>query len=133
MADFFELPASRIMFLHGHREFESNSLKVYSHEHPVLRFRDEVGAQVAIPCFLFDEQNNIIIMPAFSPLTSGTNVISPEESFMSPGLRNLDLGQARVFVILNGIMEFGRVGDLRRMLDWASFQAMIKNRRSSFQ
>ena len=129
MEESFTLPASQVLFLHGHKNIDYEGLRVFSHEHPVLRFRDEVGAQVTLPCFLFDEKNNILIMPAFSPLASGTNVISPEKSFMSPGLRNLDLSNAKIYVIQDGIMEFGTVGDLREMRDDARFEMINRKRR----
>ncbi len=128
MEESFILPASQILFLHGHKNIDFDGLRVFGHEHPVLRFRDEVGAQVTIPCFLSDEKNNVLIMPAFSPLASGTNMISPEKSFMSPGLRDLDLSNARIYVIQDGIINFGMVGDIREMRDETSMQSMIRNR-----
>ena len=115
MMEYFTLPASHITFLHGHKMFETEGMKVFSHEHPVLRLRDDVGAQVTLPCFLYDEASQIVIMPAFSPLASGTNVISPESTFMSKELQKLNLENARIFTISNGIIEFGRVGDLRKI------------------
>ena len=98
---------------------ENTGWRVFSHEHPVLRFRDQIGAQVTLPCFLYDEENKLIILPAFSPLASGTNMLSPEQSFLSPELRKLDLSRGRVFTISNGIMEFGTVEELRQLRDQA--------------
>jgi len=117
IVDSMTLPASQVTFLHGHKKIGSEGMKIYSHEHPVLRLQDDVGAQVKLPCFLYDEASQIIVMPAFSPLASGTNVISPEKSFMSPELRELDLSNAKVYVIQDRITDFGRVGNLRGMRD----------------
>ncbi len=131
MRDSITLPASQITFLHGHKKIESSAMKILAHEHPVLRFRDEVGAQITLPCFLYDESSQIVVMPAFSPLASGTNIISPEKTFMCPDLRETNLASARVFVIQDGIMELGRVSDLREMQDEATseIKTMIRNRR----
>ncbi len=131
MMDSITLPASQIKLLHGHKSIESNGMRIFAHEHPVLRFRDEVGAQITLPCFLYDEASQILVMPAFSPLASGTNIISPEKSFMCPDLRDINLASARVFVIQDGIMELGKVSDLREMRDEASYEikTMIRNRR----
>ncbi len=107
-----------ITFQHGHKIIETKpGLRIYAHEHPVIRMRDEVGAQMTMPCFLYDPANNFLIMPAFSPLASGTNVLSPESSFMNPAIRLLDLSGARVYAIHEGVMDFGKVGDLREMRD----------------
>ncbi|MCK4757982.1 MAG: metallophosphoesterase [Thermoplasmata archaeon] len=95
-----------------------NNFKIFGHEHPVLRLRDKIGARVTMPCFLFDEFNNFIIMPAFSPLASGTNVISPARNFMIEELRDLDISGARILAVGEGeIMDFGLVGDYARELE----------------
>jgi len=116
MQDSFRLPEGSITFLHGHRKMDANQdFIVYGHEHPVIRIRDEVGAQVTLPCFLYDRDNGFIVIPAFSPLASGTNVLSPESSFMNPAIREMDISEARVFAIHDGMMDFGRVADLRAL------------------
>jgi putative SbcD/Mre11-related phosphoesterase len=125
MVDHITLPASRINFLHGHKMVDMKGMKIFSHEHPVLRFRDKVGAQISLPCFLYEEEKQILIMPAFSPLASGTNIISPEKTFMCPDLKDKDMSSARIFVIQDGVTELGRVSDLREMRDEAKFE--IKN------
>lgn len=118
IVDFISIAEEKIVFQHGHKIMDNRKkFQIFAHEHPVIRFRDEVGAQVTLPCFLFDEKNGFLIMPAFSPLASGTNVISPETHFMNPTLKDLDMSDARVFAIHEGLMDFGRVGDLRELRD----------------
>ncbi len=135
MMDSITLPASQINFLHGHKKIESSGMKIYAHEHPILRFRDEVGALITLPCFLYDETNQILVMPAFSPLASGTNIISPEKSFMCPDLRKINLANARIFVIQDGVMDLGKVSDLREMRDESDYEikTMIRNRLRYFE
>ncbi|MCK5037807.1 MAG: metallophosphoesterase [Thermoplasmata archaeon] len=104
-----------VLIYHGHKNIEPagfDGLRIFGHEHPVLRLRDEIGARITMPCFLYDEFNKFMIMPAFSPLASGTNVIAPTRNFMIEELRNRDISGARIFAIGEGkIMDFGLVGD----------------------
>lgn len=98
-------------------------LRIFGHEHPVVRIRDEIGAMITLPCFLYSVEHSFIILPAFSPLASGTNVISPPENWMVEGLRGLDMFGARIFTLsgesgrdlgrgqaAGTIMDFGTVG-----------------------
>lgn len=103
-----------VTFRHGHKgHAKADGLMVYAHEHPVVRFRDEVGAHVQLPCFLYDRANRFLLMPAFSPLASGTNVIAQGSSYMNPALKGLDMSEARVLAIHKGIMDFGKIDGLR--------------------
>jgi hypothetical protein len=127
LTDSFTL-TNGMTFMHGHKIMDvGKGLRIYAHEHPVIRMRDEVGAQLTMPCFLYDAENEFIIMPAFSPLASGTNVLSPESSFMNPAMRKLDISGARVYAIHEGIMDFGRVGDLREMREELYLERMKDN------
>lgn len=106
-----------VEFVHGHKvRDEKKGFRVYGHEHPVIRLKDEIGALMTLPCFLYDEGNGFLIQPAFSPLASGTNVISPTRRFMNPELHDLDISKAKVFAIgENGILDFSTVENLRGM------------------
>jgi putative SbcD/Mre11-related phosphoesterase len=128
MVESFSIADGKIVFQHGHKNQDiGKKFRIFAHEHPVIRFRDEVGAQVSLPCFLYDEHNEFLVMPAFSPLASGTNVISPEANFMNPALKGLDISNARVFAIHEGLMDFGRVGDLKELRDRQGLDN-VKNR-----
>lgn len=117
MVDSYMTADGRIEFVHGHNSTDPwSGLRVYAHEHPFIRLKDEIGALISLPCFLFDKTNNYLLMPAFSPLASGTNVISSEENFMIKALKNLDNTSARVYAIgEHGLMDFGEVGKLRAL------------------
>ena len=115
IVDSYRIASGNLVFVHGHGPLHpKKGFRVYGHEHPVVRLRDDVGARVSLPCFLYDEINNFLIMPAFSPLASGTNVLSPVESFMIEELRCLDISRARVYAIgEEGILDFGEVRKLK--------------------
>ena len=117
MHDSYKTKDGQIEFVHGHDSAASwNGLRVYGHEHPFVRLRDEIGALISMPCFLFDNTNNFILMPAFSPLASGTNVISSMDSYMIEELKDLDTSSARVYAVgEDSLLDFGEIGELRKL------------------
>ena len=116
LVEHYELPSGIFSFIHGHKPFPAEGISVFAHEHPVVRFVDEVGAMISLPCFLHDPGNRYMLMPAFSPLASGTNVLSPEECYMNPALKEMNTNDARVYAIHERVLwDFGRVEDLRRL------------------
>jgi putative SbcD/Mre11-related phosphoesterase len=117
MVESYKTKDGLVEFVHGHKYSGPwDRFRIYAHEHPFVRLRDEIGALISLPCFLYDVVNNFLLMPAFSPLASGTNIIVTEDHFMIKGLRGLNLSTARVLVIgEDGLMDFGEVGRLRAM------------------
>ncbi|NIA10168.1 MAG: phosphoesterase [Nitrospiraceae bacterium] len=98
---------------HGHRRIEGKRI-IIAHEHPSIKLRDEVGATISLPCYLFSDE--IIVMPAFSPLASGTDVSSADAGdYLSPVLRGCDMDKFKVLAISEvGLLDFSTVGDIRR-------------------
>lgn len=76
---------------------------------------DKVGAKLSLPCYLISD--NILVMPSFSPLASGTDIISSEkEDFLSPYLKKTNLDNFQVLAISDiGLLDFSTVGDLREI------------------
>ena len=101
-----------ITFAHGHESLEWKGLLVIGHEHPSVKLKDEIGAFIKVPCYLVGE--NVIVLPAFSPLAYGTNVTAM--SPISPPLENMDFGNLRVYTLdeKTGLLDFGRVRDIAR-------------------
>jgi len=97
-------------FLHGHDDPGVSGPIVLGHEHPAVKLRDELGAVFSLPAFVVRE--DLILLPAFSPLALGVDVT--ERPKLSPLLRDRDLSDARVYAIddATGLMEFGRLRDL---------------------
>ena len=108
-----------ITLTHGHKEFRKDEdILVIGHEHPSLKLRDEIGASIKLPCFLFHETERIIVLPAFSPLASGTDVTTTmQKDFLSPMLQNVDVDDLRIFALTEiGLLEFGRLRGIIRAL-----------------
>jgi hypothetical protein len=99
-------------FVHGHDDPGVSGPLVLGHEHPAVKLRDDVGAVFSLPAFVV--QDDLILLPAFSPLALGVDVT--ERPKLSPLLRDRDLSDARVIAIddATGLMDFGRVRNLER-------------------
>ncbi len=97
---------------HGHKDIIWEGTLIIGHEHPSLLLRDEIGASIKRPCFLVSGRT--IVLPAFSPLATGTNVTSMK--FISPPLACLDAHKTRVVAIDEklGLMDFHTLEDLQR-------------------
>lgn len=118
---YFEL--DKYIFTHGHILNDEIASKmtgktvVIGHEHPALLIRDDVGGKIKIPAFVYGNtclDGKIIVLPAVSPLMSGTelNVISQNE-FLSPILKKFtDIRQLTPLGIIRGkeTLEFPEIG-----------------------
>jgi len=94
--------------LHGHIELDAEKI-VMGHEHPAIKLR-KGGAIYTYPCYLTLE--NLLVLPAFSPLVPGSNVL--EDTFLSPilsGRRNF-----RVYAIEDEIFYLGKIEDIKRIV-----------------
>ncbi len=116
LVDHYQLDG--ITFSHGHLPIEARPL-VIGHEHPSIRLFDSVGACVKMPCYVHLQEERILIVPAFSPLTSGTDFTgATASSVMSPVLHGSDLSQARAYGISEiGLLNLGELGRLGRYRD----------------
>ncbi|HID42272.1 MAG TPA: phosphoesterase [Archaeoglobaceae archaeon] len=96
--------------LHGHIKYSEEKI-IMGHEHPAIKIRSE-GAIYTFPCYL--SVNNIVVLPAFSPLVPGSNVLEVD-SFLSPILE-LDAGDVEVYAIEDEIFYLGKIEDIRKTL-----------------
>jgi putative SbcD/Mre11-related phosphoesterase len=106
-----------ITFVHGHQPCDSRPLTI-GHEHPSVKIVDRVGAYIKLPCHVFLREENVLVIPAFSPLASGTDITGVQPSdCLSPILSNADINNGEVFACSDiGILPLGKVsslGDLR--------------------
>jgi len=107
-----------VTFSHGHLSTDSRPL-VIGHEHPSIRLFDPVGACIKMPCYIHLPKEQILIVPAFSPLASGTDFTGASSgSVMSPVLRSADLSNARAYAISEiGLLSLGELRGLGRYRD----------------
>ncbi len=97
--------------VHGHKECEKSRV-IMGHEHPVVRIRFR-GATYSYPCYLLIERpRKIVVLPAFSPLVSGSDVITAE-GFLSPILKNVKDSDVTVYAVEEDVVCLGRLRDLK--------------------
>ncbi len=102
-----------VILIHGHEKVRRNGLLVMGHEHPAIEMEDEVGSKLRLPCFLYHPEQEILVLPAFDPLSEGRDV-TVSTSFFSKGLDHLDPDDFHVYAISeNGLLDFHRVRDVR--------------------
>ncbi len=103
-----------IKFVHGHKEARGGKI-VIGHEHPSLSIRDKVGVLTKLPCFLISKE--MVVLPAMSPLASGTDVLSAtNEEYFSPILKNYDVEGMEIYAISDELMHFSSVGKIKRII-----------------
>lgn len=112
-----------ILLAHGDVDVGIRARKtVIGHEHPVIRVRDSVGAQFRFPVFLFLRSRGVLVLPAFSPFSVGTDVVMESGEFMSPYLSRIDAEDAFVFAIDGAsVRKMGSIADIRNTssgYDW---------------
>lgn len=124
---------SNIGFFHGHTwpspSVLETSIVLMAHNHPHVLFVDKLGGRASFPCWIrarldikraterypqADGYNpEIIIMPAFNDLGSGTPITTPKPEFLGPMLRNqiIDTEKAEIY-LLDGT-ALGKLRDLK--------------------
>lgn len=101
-----------LTFVHGHEKVKQEGHMVLGHDHPSLKLRDAIGASIKLPCFLFNKKEKIIVLPAISPLATGTNVVH-KSKFLSPLLNEVDMSSSDVYAISEiGLLDFKKIRDL---------------------
>ncbi len=101
---------------HGHRDdVPRGDRTLLAHEHPFIKLRDEVGATLSMPCYLYTD--DVAVMPAFSPIVSGTDVSDAMPGdYLSPLLHSVDVDAFNVLAISDlGLLDFATIGDLKAM------------------
>ncbi|MBI4894928.1 MAG: metallophosphoesterase [Candidatus Aenigmarchaeota archaeon] len=99
---------------HGHRKVKTRKKYIIiGHNQPAVKLRDRIGASYTIPCWVIgkikDKDQELIIMPAFNPL-SGSGIVN-ENEFIGPIAKYLDTKNAKIH-LLDGT-DLGELKDLK--------------------
>lgn len=108
----------RYSLAHGHEKWDTlGRTAVVGHEHPSLVLRDQVGARVQMPCFLVGE--DVIALPAFSPLSPGTDVtvsVTGRGEHFTPMFQGVDPEGLQVWAVGEGeLLDFKSLAGLQRL------------------
>ncbi len=102
-----------ITLTHGHRDSKQRPIMM-GHEHPSIKIFDEVGAYVRFHCYMLDREEKILVLPAFSPLASGTDLSrAGYRSFLSPILKGHDTARMEVIACSEiGLLSLGSLSEI---------------------
>jgi putative SbcD/Mre11-related phosphoesterase len=96
---------------HGHMDSGVRPV-IIGHEHPSVRISGAMSGSVKLQCFLHSEEAGVLVIPPFSPFSSGTDL--SEESFMSDACKKADMDRAQVYAVSDiGILRLGPLGELK--------------------
>ncbi|WP_393970882.1 metallophosphoesterase [Oxyplasma meridianum] len=111
------IETDRYYIYHGDRDRSLKKITILGHEHPSLVLRDQIGGVFKIPAFVYNNESGVIITPAMSFFSSGTDVAQSllSDEHFTPALRNTDPDRYRVYGITDefGLVDFGYIGDIR--------------------
>lgn len=98
---------------HGHNDSGKRPV-IIGHEHPSVRIAGSVSGGVKLQCFLHLKEEGIIVIPPFSPLSSGSDLsLAGPETFMSPACRAANVGEADVYALSEfGILLIGKLSEI---------------------
>ncbi|MCS7123749.1 MAG: metallophosphoesterase [Candidatus Aenigmarchaeota archaeon] len=105
------------LFSHGHLKIDVNKETKYlviGHEEPSITVREKI-TKIKLPCLLFGNYNKktkIICLPAFSPISSGSEVnLKKVDELLSPLLKESDFYNLEVYIIEKdiGIIKFPKL------------------------
>ena len=98
---------------HGHVDSGKRPV-IIGHEHPSVRIAGAVSGGIKVQCFLHMKKEGIIVIPPFSPLSSGSDLsLAGPDSFMSPACKAADVSDADVYGISEfGILPLGKLGEI---------------------
>ncbi|MEM2943845.1 MAG: metallophosphoesterase [Methanomassiliicoccales archaeon] len=111
-----KLEIGGITFSHGHLYAEQRPL-IIGHEHPSVKLLDRVGAAIKLPCFVHLKDERILVMPAFSPLATGVDIVRADPSeCLSPILQKANLSSAEIYACSDvGLLKLGTVETIRSL------------------
>lgn len=110
-----EMRSGSVRILHGHEGSLTGGLTVMGHIHPSIRLRDAVGASLKDHCFLYNRELRVLVLPALSIVSPGTDVVGQDSSdSISPLLAETGLsGFVPIAFSGDKALRFPTVGELR--------------------
>lgn len=97
---------------HGHVDSGVRPV-IIGHEHPSVRIPGSVGGGLKIQCFVHARNDGVIVLPPFSPFSSGNDLVLDKACVMAPALKASDFGHADIYGVTDmGVMCLGTLEEL---------------------
>lgn len=99
---------------HGHVDSGVRPV-IIGHEHPSVRIPGAMSGGMKIQCFVHQKEDGVIVIPPFSPFSSGNDLVVDKKGIMAPALANSNYPDADLY----GVSEVGiiRLGKLKDVMD----------------
>jgi len=109
VVDYIDIMGFRLE--HGHVDSGVRPV-IIGHEHPSVRIPGDVGG-MKLQCFVHAEKEGVIVLPPFSPFSSGNDLVLDEEAIMAPALKGSDYAHAHLYGVTEvGLMDLGCLLDI---------------------
>ena len=110
VVDYIDIMGYRLE--HGHEDSGVRPV-IIGHEHPSVRIQGAVGGGVKLQCFVHAEKEGVIVLPPFSPFSSGNDLVLDKNCIMAPALKESDYAHAHLYGITDvGLMDLGTLTDI---------------------
>lgn len=101
---------------HGHVDSGVRPV-IIGHEHPSVRIPGAMGGGIKIQCFVHAKKEGVIVLPPFSPFSSGNELVLDERCVMAPALKSSDFATAEIYGVTDiGLMDLGTLKDLSNVV-----------------
>lgn len=99
---------------HGHVDSGRRPV-IIGHEHPSIRVPGIMSGGVKMQCFVHARKEGVIVLPPFSPFSSGKDLTTDPVDTLAAALRCCDLPESEIY----GVSELGLMplGALKNLLD----------------
>jgi len=102
---------------HGNLDLEPSKkqMTIIGHDHPAVKVRDELGAMHEYQAYMFIKKENVLVLPAFNPLSIGFNIVN-EQRWLSPILGKCNVLDAEIYAIADDeVVDIGKLNKLNKM------------------
>jgi putative SbcD/Mre11-related phosphoesterase len=113
VADYVDMEGFRLE--HGHADTGKRPV-IIGHEHPSVRIPGAVSGGMKIHCFVHQRNDGVIVLPPFSPFSSGSDLSADRNCIMAAALRNSNHGDADLYGVTEvGLISLGKLKDLTNL------------------
>ncbi|MDR1690561.1 MAG: metallophosphoesterase [Candidatus Methanoplasma sp.] len=97
---------------HGHADSGARPV-IIGHEHPSVRIPGAMSGGMKMHCFVHQKEDGVIVLPPFSPFSSGNDLVLDGKCIMAPALSNSNYPEADIYGVSEvGIMKLGKLKDV---------------------
>lgn len=94
---------------HGHIDSGKRPV-IIGHEHPSVKIHGAVSGGIKLQCFVHAKADGVIVLPPFSPFSSGNDLIADDNCIMAPALKSSDYANADIYGVSEvGIIPLGKL------------------------